>query len=105
MSFKNHLKANLTSAASSINHVWGATAKAAGWPQDIHSQVSVQASDNGVKFEYPQEIANKVFDTEYGTVGQNPKAAMRQTSQLGSAEVKKAIYKSLSQDLSDTGLF
>lgn len=105
MSFKNHLQDNLKSAASSINHVWNATAKAAGWPQDVHSQVSVQASDNGVKFQYPQEMANTVFDTEYGTLGQKPKAAMRQTNQIGSKEVKKAIYKSLSQDLSDMGMF
>jgi len=105
MSFKNHLAENLKTATLSLNKVWTHTAKNAGWPDNLHSQVSLKTSENGLEFDYPADIANEVFDMEYGTVGKNPKAAMRAMDQIGKKEIKKIVYKSMSQELSDTGLF
>jgi hypothetical protein len=105
MSFKAILEANLKTAALSLNNVWTKTAQDAGWPDKLHSQVSVTSSGSGVGFDYPSEISNEVFDTEYGSVGNSPKAAMRAMDQVNKKEVKKAVYKSLSEDLSNKGLF
>jgi len=105
MSFKDHLAANLKTATLSLNKVWTHTAKNAGWPDNLHSQVSLKPSDKGLEFDYPVDIADEVFDMEYGTVGKNPKAAMRAMDQLGKKAIKSAVYKSMSQELSDKGLF
>jgi hypothetical protein len=105
MSFKNHLEDNLKTASLSLNKAWTGTAQNAGWPDEMHSQVSVNASPSGVSFNYPDAISDEVFDTEYGSVGKKPKAAMRVLEQIGKKEIKKAVYKAFSQDLSDAGLF
>jgi hypothetical protein len=105
VSFKAILEANLKTAALSLTNVWSKTAQDAGWPDDLHSQVSITSSGSGVGFNYPADIANEVFDTEHGSVGKSPKAAMRSMDQINKNEVKKAVYKSLSEDLSNKGLF
>jgi hypothetical protein len=105
MSFKDHLAANLKTAALSLNTAWTHTAQNAGWPDSLHSQVSVNTSAGGVNFDYPSDIAEDVFDMEYGTVGKNPKAAMRALDQIGKKQIEKAIYKATSDEMSDSGLF
>jgi len=105
MSFKDHLAAHLKTAALSLNKAWTSTATNAGWPENLHSKVSIKTSDVGIQFDYSEEIADEVFDAEYGTLGKNPKAAMRAIDQIGAKEIKKAIYKAASDEMSDSGLF
>jgi hypothetical protein len=44
-------------------------AKAAGWPEDIYSQLRVVSDQDGVGIRVPMKIEKEVGDLEYGIIG------------------------------------
>jgi hypothetical protein len=62
-----------------------ASAKSAGWPEDVVSKLYVTESNGSFFVAYPDYLATQVNELEYGTEGSVPRSAIRSfASRLGS---------------------
>lgn len=67
----------LLDAAKRLTPEFRSTALLSGWPYDIVSQITIEERDGDLFVQYPDEIASRVEDLEYGTQKSAPNAVIR----------------------------
>lgn len=80
-------------------------ALAAGWDSMLVSQLSVVADDTGINIEYPEGIAEKIEDLEYGTLDHPPASVFRTFLTKNGAIVENSVSASVVDNLFDSGVF
>jgi hypothetical protein len=104
-SSKEYLTEALKKAEPGLNKLWSDTATGFGWDKQVHSQVSISAGDNGVDFQYSQDVADQVHVTEYGLNQNAPKAAMREFGNVAKPSIDGAVCSALNNMLKASGVF
>ena len=64
-------------AASDFTPLLQDTAIKAGWPPYIVNEMSVKEENGELYVDYPEDLANRVNDLEYGTETTSPNAVLR----------------------------
>lgn len=98
---KNLLNQAISSAAADLNTSWSETAADHGWDAKSASSVSVKADNNGLDFDYSPDVAQKIFDNEYGYKNSSPKPAMRTLAANSTDRIDSAIYEVVSKCLEE----
>jgi hypothetical protein len=93
----NGLSGPLTSALKEA-------ALAAGWDSMLVAQLSVVADDTGINIEYPEGIADKIEDLEYGTIDHPPASVFRTFLTKNSTIVENSVSASVIDNLFDSGV-
>lgn len=96
--FKELLQKSLEKKIPELNTQWQNSAKKAGWDESLIGNVSVGPN---LKFKYPENLSEKVLNSEYGLGTGQPKPAMREFSYNSKPEVEGAVYEALSKYLTD----
>lgn len=79
-------------------------ASAAGWDSMIVSQLTVIAEDSGISIEYPEHLAEKIEDLEYGTIDTPPLPVFRTFLTKNSAVFENTVTESLVDNLFEAGV-
>lgn len=82
--------------------LWESSADNFGWDKQSAAMVKAKANEQGVKLAYDPDMAQKIFDIEYGYKKDAPKPAMREFSAASKAHLDQAINEALGQQLKGT---
>jgi len=82
--------------------LWESSAANFGWDKQSADMVNVKSDEQGVKLAYDPDMAQKIFDIEYGYKKDSPKPAMREFSSASKAHLDQAINEALGQQLKGT---
>jgi hypothetical protein len=66
-------------------------AETAGWPKEITEKMSVTAEGGDLLVSYPDDVADKIEELEYGTQTKPPRAVIRPFISRQSPEVSNRI--------------
>lgn len=84
--------------------LWFSVSNKFGWDKQISSMVQVTTNENGVSLKYEPDMAQKVFDAEYGYKETAPKPAIREMGHVSQDTISKAVYKGVSEYLKASGV-
>lgn len=81
-------------------------ASAADWPNDIVAQLSVEWDGRNLSVVYPSDIADTVFNLEYGNESDKPNSVIRSFTYRSAPTVKEVFAnRTLPQLMDLEGLF
>lgn len=83
---------------------WSSLTSKYGWDKQVANAVQVTTNKNGVSLKYEPDMAQKVFDHEYGYKDNAPKPAMRALENVSQTTISNAVYKGLSKYLKAAGV-
>jgi hypothetical protein len=94
----------LKEAEPELSNLWFSISDKFGWDKQASSLVKVTTSESGASLSYEPDMAQKVFDTEYGYKDSAPKPAMRELANVSQNTLSNAVYKGLSKYLKASGV-
>jgi hypothetical protein len=92
----------LKEAAKNLTPQFQKEAINAGWTSDVVMQMTVEEQNGDLYINYPQEIAQKVDELEYGTPTSPPNPAIRKfmsSYSEGTEDVFEKVFEDISVDL------
>jgi hypothetical protein len=100
-----YLESNLDALTEELTKLTRETALTMGWDKDVVNKVTVAWDSNGIAEEYPEQIAPRIDDLEYGSTNSVLLPALRVSQNNSQDLVEKYLAKAIEESFMNSEAF